>query len=262
MKQTLTDAEIRERAPSVFAKRPAHQMSDRYQFVNTAAIVSMMRDSGYEVTRATQDSATRRDSAFVRHSITMRWSESDLVVGECIPQLLLTNAHNGCSSLRVTLGLYRVLCENGLLVAAESSVAIVRHSKSPLEDAVAWLKDSVLRLSSAEQTVRSWMGTELTDEQARSFAVAAAKLRFGLDKMNSYPVCRLLEARRTEDEGHSLWKVFNRVQENTTKPGLVGRSAHGRPIATRALNGITQDWKYNLQLWRLAASYASKAANN
>ena len=146
MKQTLTDAEIRERAPSVFAKRPAHQMSDRYQFVNTAAIVSMMRDSGYEVTRATQDSATRRDSAFVRHSITMRWSESDLVVGECIPQLLLTNAHNGCSSLRVTLGLYRVLCENGLLVAAESSVAIVRHSKSPVEDAVAWLKDSVLRL--------------------------------------------------------------------------------------------------------------------
>lgn len=262
MKQSLTDAEIRERAPAVFTKRPAHQMSDRYQFVNTAAVIAMMRDSGYEVTRASQDSATRRDAAFVRHSITMRWNVSDLVVGECIPQLVLTNAHNGCSSLRVTLGLYRVLCENGLLVAAESSVAIVRHSKNPVEDAVTWLKTSVSRLSSAEETVRSWMATELTDQQARTFAVGAAKLRFGLDKMDSYPVCRLLEARRTEDEGHSLWKVFNRVQENTTKPGLIGRSVHGRPIATRALNGITQDWKYNLKLWELAASYASPVANN
>ena len=44
---------------------------------------------------------------------------------------------------------------------------------------------------------------------------------------------QLIEARRPEDLGHSLWTTFQRVQENVIRGGQPGRSAQGRRMHTR-----------------------------
>ena len=49
---------------------------------------------------------------------------------------------------------------------------------------------------------------------------------------------QLIEARRPEDIGHSLWTTFQRVQENVMRGGQPGRSVRGRRMHTRPVAAI------------------------
>ena len=62
----------------------------------------------------------------------------------------------------------------------------------------------------------------------------------------------MLEARRGSDVRSDLWSTFNRTQENLLQGGIPGRSATGRRMRTRAVQGIDQNVKLNRALWMLA----------
>ena len=44
--------------------------------------------------------------------------------------------------------------------------------------------------------------------------------------------------RRPEDQGHSLWTTFQRVQENVIRGGQAGGSSRGRRVQTRPVGSI------------------------
>lgn len=60
---------------------------------------------------------------------------------------------------------------------------------------------------------------------------------------------QVLQPRRWEDKKDDLWTVYQRLQENLIKGGLSGRSAKGKWLCTRSLNGIDGDIKLNKALW-------------
>jgi len=62
----------------------------------------------------------------------------------------------------------------------------------------------------------------------------------------------VLTVRRHEDKADDLWTTYQRVQENMTKGGLLGKSAQGRRQRTRAVTGIDGDVKLNRALWGMA----------
>jgi len=63
---------------------------------------------------------------------------------------------------------------------------------------------------------------------------------------------QLIEARRREDAGNSLWDLLQRVQENVMKGGLRGRTAQGRRMRTREIASIDRGVALNRALWVLA----------
>lgn len=75
--------------------------------------------------------------------------------------------------------------------------------------------------------------------------------RFG-EEHQPVTEAQALSPRRWQDEKNDLWTVFNRLQENLSKGGLVGRSAQGKRSRTRAVNGIDGDLKLNRALWVMA----------
>lgn len=98
--------------------------------------------------------------------------------------------------------------------------------------------------------------TTLDDGEERVFATAALALRYGEPTEGQAPAPisadQLLVARRVEDVGSSLWRTFQRVQENTMRGGLPGRSANGRRISTRSVGSIDRTVSLNRALWVLA----------
>ena len=56
MRQTiaLEDHDIRQEAPSVFADQPWSETSENYRFLPTISVINAMRDSGFNVVKATQ----------------------------------------------------------------------------------------------------------------------------------------------------------------------------------------------------------------
>ena len=101
---------------------------------------------------------------------------------------------------------------------------------------------------------------QLAPPEEVAFATAALALRFGertVEETGGHrpaPVTaeQLIEARRPEDIGHSLWTTFQRVQENVIRGGQPGRSAQGRRVQTRPVGSIDRGVSLNRALWMLA----------
>ena len=96
----------------------------------------------------------------------------------------------------------------------------------------------------------------LKPEEEQAFATAALALRFG-ERTEGQPPApvtaeQLIEARRPEDLGHSLWTSMNRLQENMQRGGQPGRSVQGRRIQPRPIGSIDRSVSLNRARWILA----------
>ena len=107
-----------------------------------------------------------------------------------------------------------------------------------------------------DASTESMKALTLRPEEETAFATAALALRYG-ERTEGQPPApvtaeQLIEARRPEDLGHSLWTTFQRVQENSMRGGQPGRSVQGRRIHTRAIGSIDRSVSLNRALWVLA----------
>jgi hypothetical protein len=98
-----------------------------------------------------------------------------------------------------------------------------------------------------------------SDEERTDFATRALALRY--DTAAEAPVrpAFLLEPKRSEDRGHSLWQTFNVVQERMMRGSRPDRfkaiQEQRRTARVRALTGLDAQLNINRNLWELAASY-------
>jgi len=69
----------------------------------------------------------------------------------------------------------------------------------------------------------------------------------------------LLEPKRVEDRGSSLWQTFNVIQERMMRGSrpdrLKAMQEHRRMGRVRALTGLDAQLNINRNLWALASSY-------
>ena len=257
----LTMNEVRKLAPAAFGYA-APQMTSRYEMVRTADIVERFLDRGFLVTAASQEKATKRDPNTVRHMLTLVHRdalENKTNYKEGVPTLLLWNSNNGRSMLKAACGFYRFVCANGLIVGVTEEEFAFRHSVSPLLQMPSALELIAERQHLTLERMADWQQIELTDRKVVSFAEKAAQLRFGEKAAQAYSRDQVLATKRTEDEGNSLWRVMNRVQENLMRGGVEGKSATGRKVTSRDVKNITLDLAFNRGLWQLAEDYAQAA---
>jgi Domain of unknown function (DUF932) len=152
------------------------------------------------------------------------------------------------------MGVYRFICSNGLVVGSTYAKEVVRHSGEQARQLIERVRALSRNTGPLFAQIDSWTKRELSAPEANEFARLASVLRFG-DAQRFDPV-QLLETHRAEDEDNTLWRVFNRVQENALQRSLPGHSADGRRISSRPVKGIDKITDFNVQLWRLAEEFA------
>jgi hypothetical protein len=254
----LTTKELQARAPAAFTT--ASMMTERYVQIPTIQVVEKLAEAGYKPVDANQDKPTRRDPRFVAHSVTLRhekFLDPKLNLDQ-VPQIVLLNSHNGRTQMRMFAGFYRFVCSNGMVVGRDMFRYEVRHVGDAFAEAFGFADMMTQELDTILGVIDEWGNVKLTQGKQDTFAQRAAELRFG-DKSTSYPVTSILEAKRPEDKGDDLWRVFNRVQENTTMGGITGENANRRAVTSRALTAITPNIVYNAELWNLAEEFAIAA---
>lgn len=258
----LSPERLQQQVPAVFAEAPDRAVSKRYGFVPTMRIVEALREEGwYPVhARQTQPRVSER-LPVVRHMIRFRQApDRQIAVGDCVTELVLTNSHDRSASYQLDLGLFRLVCLNGMVTPVGDMGGIrVRHGRQVVEeilDGSLALVEAVPRIADAVERFRC---TLVSDVEAHGFAEAALALRYGEDWQRLSPVTprAVLEARRVEDRDGTLWSVFNRTQENLFKGGLPGRTIQGRRTRTRPIRSVTEDVRLNRALWKLTEHFAA-----
>ena len=232
-------------------------MSEKYVHIKTSDILTRFQDMGWEVASA---SAARQSKTpqFARHALRLRHKGfADIDQDGVIPELIVLNSHNGSWALRIMLGMFRMVCCNGMVAGSLwEGVALKHYNIKNLEEKVEHVTGHMGELTNKlAGTVKHWQEVEMPWNIQEEFAQKAIAIRWG-DKT---PVSadQLLEARRPADRGNDLWHVFNRVQENLTQGGFSGRTSNGRTLGVKAVRNVKRDIKFNTELFEAASQYAS-----
>jgi len=258
----MSNDEIQRYAPSAFAGQPYSKQSDRYTFVPTSDVIDGMRSAGFQPVMAGQSRSRIEGKAmFTKHMIRFRSQDQTLTaVGDSVLETVLVNSHDGTSAYRLSMGVFRLVCSNGLVVADAlvQSVAI-RHVGNITERVIESTREMLTNAPTVADAINRWRQIQLSQAEQLFLAESAHALRFE-DNNNlavAIPAQKLLAPRRYNDNGTDLWSTFNRVQENTVRGGVRGFDAQrGTRVRSREVKGIDQSTTLNRQLWTLAEKMA------
>lgn len=254
--------QLRRTAPSIFADKPYGELSDKYKFIPTIDIVDALAAQGFTPAKVMENRVRlEAKRGFAKHMIRFRNSDILPQVGDLVPEIVLTNSHDGTSAFQISAGMYRLVCSNGLTVGDDQMSVRQRHS-GQVDDVLEGVFSVVDEFPEIARTAREWQGIQLTDTQRIAFARAALPLRWDVDREDSAsPVnpSHLLQPVRHADTGKDLWTTFNVMQEHLIKGGIRARGSDGRRRRSKAVTSVNEDQRLNKALWTLAAELAKAA---
>jgi len=248
--------QVQSTCPSAFTAVSAPHVSNNYTHIPTSQVIEDMITLGWTPVSAQQVKA-RKGVGFQKHII--RFQNQNIVINgkdgdDVFPELLLTNSHDGKNAFHLRVGLYRLVCSNGLVVAdAEFSNVAIRHTGYTFEELRKQVVALIDTLPGLVQKINVFRATPLTQEQMEDFAIKASEYRWKHQTITINP-SDILAVERNEDNGSDLWSVFNRVQEKLTNGGFNYRNGR-KTRKVRALKNFTQDLVFNGELWELAETY-------
>ena len=257
----LSKANIKSLAPSVFSDKPSEDVSSKYTHIPTERVIDDMELLGWKPIEAKEVKARKLSTrGFQKHLLVFR--NDDVVIngkdGDTVfPQILLTNSHDGKNAFTFQAGLYRLVCENGLVIADTQFEDVkMRHMGYTFEDLQVLIKEMVEKLPLTVESMNQMKAKELEQEQILAFAKEAINTRFTEKEVNRIKIDwdAFIEPVRKEDKGNDLWSVFNVVQEKLIE-GDFDYTIGGKARKAREIKNFKQDMKINKELFELALDY-------
>ena len=252
----LAEDLMRQAAPSIFAEGKHASRSERYTYIPTIEVLRGLRKEGFEPFMVAQSkSRIEGKTDFTKHMIRMRHAGQVEAKPEA-NEIILINSHDGASSHQMLAGVFRFVCCNGLVVGTVSNDIRIPHKGNIQDDVIEGAFRVLDEFEAVDASADGMKALTLKPDEERAFATAALALRYGERSEGQPPapitVDQLIEARRPEDLGHSLWTTFQRVQANALRGGQRGRSVQRRRMQPRAVGSIERSVSLNRALWVLA----------
>ena len=256
----LGEEQMRGVAPSIFATGKHASRSERYAYIPTIDVLRGLRKEGFEPFMVAQSkSRVEGRSEYTKHMIRMRHAAQVDARPEA-NEIILINSHDGASSYQMLAGMFRFVCCNGLVVGEVVEDIRIPHKGNIQGEVIEGAFRVLDEFDAVAEHTEAMKALQLQPPEEIAFATAALALRFGdraVEETGGHrpaPVTaeQLIEARRPEDIGHSLWTTFQRAQENVIRGGQPGRSAQGRRLQTRPVGSIDRGVSLNRALWMLA----------
>ena len=219
----LNKSQLREICPVAFESAPTNpKVSGKYLFVNTEQIIDDLDKLGWKPVTAAQRKSRGVDTIFSKHMITFQNPDIKITGkdgDDSFPRIIMTNSHDGLQAFKFSVGIFRLVCSNGLVVADEKfSDFKIRHKGytfTELRDVVA---KAVQDLPNKVEVLNKMRTKILTKDEKQKLALDAMLIRAGItpdsDKAKKFEydnetIEDILDPKRKEDKGDDLWKVFN-----------------------------------------------------
>ena len=244
---------VRQRAPAIFAASADDRRSHRYTFIPTQRVLTGLMQAGFEPVDVRQTHTRSASPLHARHIVRLRRTYETIQLRDAIPEIIFLNSHDGTSAYQLRMGLFRVICTNGLIVSRGAFAAVcVSHRGDIVEQVVTGAVGIAERFVELAGQIEAMERRRMFKDEQLQFAGHALALRYGDPWQAGMSEAQLLSCRREQDAGDDLWSTLNRVQENLLAGGLSRRSASGRLVRTRRITSIREDVRINGALWDLA----------
>jgi hypothetical protein len=264
----LSKDQVRAMAPVVFATEPTNKgVSEKYLHVNTETVMDDLAKLGWlPVTASQRRTKPRKDgSPTIRSKHMVSFQNPDLMIkgkkgDDAFPRIIVTNSHDGLCSFQFRIGIYRLVCSNGLVVADEEFSAFsIKHKGYTFEELQTVVAQAVADLPNKVEVLNKMQVRMLTAEEQRQLAIDAMALR-ATNPNAEYTEASIedvLAATRKEDEGDSLWLVFNRIQESIINGGYSAALRGSKVRKVKKIKSFERDLQVNQDLFKLATAYVN-----
>lgn len=249
----LSLEQVRLRAPAVFAGQAHQRMSARYGFIPTQRVLQGLLEAGFTPVDARQAQTRRLSPQHARHLVRLRRRYETVSLKDSVPEVVCLNSHDGTSGYQMRMGLFRVICTNGMIVSNGAFPGYcICHRGNVVEEVIRAALELAAQFPLLAKQVERMEACQLNEHEQIRLAERALALRYPQPAFCGLQPAQLLRCRRVEDAGSDLWRTLNRVQENLLRGGLSRQSASGRLVRTRGITAIRQEVRLNTALWDLA----------
>jgi len=255
----LSKKELSEIAPSIFTMKPSNTVSNKYTHIPTERVIDDMELMGWKPVDAKEVKARTEDTRGVQKHLVIFRNDDVVINGEdgdtVFPQILITNSHDGKNAFQFTAGLFRMICENGLVISTEEFEDLkMRHMGYTFEDLQLLIRGMVEKLPLTVEAMNKMKNVELEEEQMFNLAKSFLNIRVEGTKntFDKQAIEDVLESQRKKDEGNMLWEVFNRVQENIIEGNFEYKTPSGKLRQARVIKNFKQDQIVNKKMFNEA----------
>ena len=264
----ITKEQLREICPLAFASEPTNpDVSKKYLFVNTETVIDDLGKLGWKPVQAAQRKSRGNGTIFSKHMVSFQ--NPDIKISskdgdDSFPRIIMTNSHDGMQAFKFSVGIFRLVCSNGLVVADEQfSDFKIKHKGYTFGELRKVVKQAVADLPNRVQVMNDMKDRILTEEEKKKLALDAMLIRAGIEpgsekatKFNydDETIVDILDPKRKEDEGNDLWRVFNVVQEKITQGDFHAALTGAKVRKVRKIKSFEKDIKVNKELFKLATA--------
>lgn len=267
----LTKEELKKACPAAFKTEPTNpKVSDRYVQANTETVINDLEKLGWYPVQAKQ-CRTNKKSSGIRSLHIICFQNPNVKIAkqnsngnetiDTWPRIILTNSHDGFNSFKFFLGLFRLVCSNGLVVGdtelVNMSVKHINYDFETLRDIVKTAIEQVPNIVCQMNTMKNMV---LSEENKIELAKNVVKIRKGIEDNEKYEIDEdtimdILEPKRNEDKSDDLWTIFNICQEKMIKGEYSDVGSNNKHRKQRKITSIKKDIDFNQKLWKIALSY-------
>lgn len=265
----LTKEQIKNSTPLVFAETPTNpDVSDKYLFVNTETIIDdLAKLNWFPVNSAQRKAQSKKNTIFSKHMVSFQNPDIKITSkngDDAYPRIILTNSHDGMQAFKFSVGIFRLVCSNGLVVADEKfSDFKIKHKGYTFEELRNVVRQAVEDLPNRVQVMNDMRAKTLTSDEKNQLALDAMLIRAGIDpksdKAQEYnydleTLEDILEPKREADKGDDLWRVFNVIQEKIINGDFHAALKGAKVRKVRKIKSFEKDLQVNKDLFKLATS--------
>jgi hypothetical protein len=255
---------------SILKQTQGFNVTDRYTPVTTQNLIDTLTKKGY-VQTALKTTRVRKSSkeGFQKHMVRLSHEGLTLQnVGDSRPEIVLVNSYDGSSCLKIMIGIFRLVCSNGMIVGKTFGEYSVRHVGDITQQIDQALLDAATRLPAISEKISQFTKLQLTDAQQNEFAKLAAALILP-ENAQAVDLKSVLKITRQGDAGSDFWTVFNRAQEKLLNGGVAYTSLvtdeetqtfNVRHNTSRAIKSIDRQVSVNQGVWDLAEQFYKQVA--
>ncbi len=264
----ITKEQLREICPLAFASEPTNpDVSKKYLFVNTETVIDDLGKLGWKPVQAAQRKSRGNGTIFSKHMVSFQ--NPDIKISskdgdDSFPRIIMTNSHDGMQAFKFSVGIFRLVCSNGLVVADEQfSDFKIKHKGYTFAELRDVVTTAVKDLPNKVEVLNEMKSRILTQEEKNKLALDAMLVRAGIEigskKAKKFvydeeTIEDILDPKRDEDKGDDLWRVFNVVQEKITQGEFSAALKGAKVRKVRKIKSFEKDLKVNKELFQLATS--------
>ena len=264
----MSKEQLKEVCPLAFAEAPTNpDVSKRYLFVNTETIIDDLDKLGWRPVQAAQRKGRGGSTIFSKHMIAFQNPEIKIKGSDgddSFPRIIMTNSHDGMQAFKFSVGIFRLVCSNGLVVADEQfSDFKIKHKGYTFEELRGVVNQAVEDLPNKVQVMNDMKDRVLTQEEKNKLALDAMLIRANITpgseeaskfQYDDETIEDILDPKRDADKGDDLWKVFNVVQEKITQGEFHAALRGAKVRKVRKIKSFEKDMKVNKELFKLATA--------